>query len=66
MKISKNETILLTYVFEGIDAYTVTRNSVGKYTLYKIINGDYQKLKCDNSASKFDEIVNKDRSKQNG
>ena len=62
MKISKQEKIILTYVFEGVDSYVVTRNILGKYTLYKIVNDDYQKLKTADSAADFDKIVQKDRS----
>lgn len=63
MKTPKNEKMLLTYVFEGVDCYTVTRNILGKYTLYKTINNDWQKLKTAESAVDFDDIVKKDRSK---
>lgn len=62
MKISKQEKIILTYIFDGIDSYVVTRNILGKYTLYKIINDDYQKIKTADSAVDFDKIVQKDRS----
>ena len=61
MKIPKNEQILLTYVFEGVDCYTVTRNILGKYTLYKITDGDYQKIKTAESPEDFDRVVKKDR-----
>ena len=63
MKIPKNEKILLTYVFEGVDCYTVTRNILEKYTLYKLTNNDWQKLKTSESAVDFDELIKKDRSK---
>ena len=63
MKIPKNEDILLTYIFDGIESYTVTRNILGKYILYKIVDGDYQKLKTADTAADFDNIVKKDRSK---
>lgn len=63
MKIPKQEKIVLTYVFEGIDCYIVTRNALEKYTLYKILNDDYQKLKTAEAPIEFDEIVKKDRSK---
>jgi hypothetical protein len=36
-----------------------------KYTLYKIIGDDYQKLKTAESPLEFDQIVKKDRSKKN-
>ena len=61
MRIPKNETILLTYVFEGVDCYTVTRNILGKYTLYKITDSDYQKMKTAETAEDFDRVVKKDR-----
>ena len=61
MKIPKNEQQLLTYVFEGVDCYTVTRNILGKYTLYKITDGDHQKIKTAESPEDFDRVVEKDR-----
>lgn len=61
MKIPKNEQKLLTYVFEGVDCYTVTRNILGKYTLYKITDGDYQKIKTAESPEDFDRVIEKDR-----
>ena len=57
MKIPKNEQILLTYVFEGVDCYVSTRNIFGKYTLYKITDEDYQKIKTAESAEDFDRVV---------
>lgn len=63
MKIPQTEKIVLTYVFEGVDCYVVTQNILKKYTLYKIIDDDYQKLKTLESPLGFDEIVEKDRSK---
>ena len=63
MKAPKNEKIVLTYVFEGVDCYIVTRNTLEKYVLYKIIGDGYQKLKTSESPIDFDEIVEKDRSK---
>ena len=62
MKIPKQEKIVLTYIFEGVKCYTVTRNALGKYVLYKNNNDDYQKLKSAESPIDFDEIVEKDRS----
>ena len=61
MKFPKNEMIVLTYVFDGTSCYSVTRNMLGKYTLYKIINGDYQKLKIAESPLEFDKVVERDR-----
>ena len=63
MKIPKNEQAMVAYVFEGEKCYTVTRNAIGKYTLYKITNGDYQKMKTAESPLEFDRVVAKDRSK---
>jgi len=63
MNISKQEKIVLTYVFEGVDCYIVTQNNLQKYILYKIIDGGYQKLKTSNTPLDFDEIVKKDRRK---
>lgn len=61
MKISTNEMIVLTYVFDDVDCYTVTRNMLGKYTLYKIIGNSYQRLKTAESPLEFDKLVEKDR-----
>ena len=61
MKIHNNEQILLTYVFDGVNRYTVTRNMLGKYTLYKIIDNGYQKLRTAESPLEFDSVVKKDR-----
>lgn len=66
MKIPKQEKIVLTYVFEGIDCYVVTQNNLQKYTLYKITDDGYQKLRTSDTPLDFDEIVEKDRRKQNG
>jgi adenine-specific DNA methylase len=63
MKISKQETIMVSYIFEGVKSYIVTRNVLGKYTLYKVLDNDYQKLKTDETPVKFEEIIEKDRSK---
>lgn len=63
MKIPKQEKVVLTYVFEGVDCYVVTRNTLGKYVLYKIIEDDYQKLKTSETPIEFDKIVKKDRGK---
>ena len=64
MKILSNEKIVVTYIFENVKCYIATHNVLkGKYTLYKIIDDDYQKLKIDNTPIEFDEIIKKDRSK---
>lgn len=63
MKVPKNEKIVLTYVFDGIDCYLVTQSTLGQYTLYKIQDNNLSKLKTAESVLKFDDIVNKDRSK---
>ena len=63
MKIPKHEKILMTYAFEGVKCYAVTRDAFEKYTLYKIVDDDYVKLKTAESPLEFDKIVKKDRSK---
>lgn len=62
MKIPSNEKIVVTYVFEGVDEYIITHNPLkDKFMLYKIIDGDYQKLGNSDTPIRFDEIVEKDR-----
>ena len=63
MKISKQEKIVLTYVFEGAGRYVVTQNHLHKYILYKVVDDGYQKLKTSDTPLDFDEIVEKDRRK---
>jgi hypothetical protein len=64
MKIPSNEKTVVTYTFEGVAGYIVTHNALrGKYTLYKIVENDYQKLKTADTPIDFDELVEKDRSK---
>lgn len=62
MKIPSNEKVMVSYVFEGVKCYTTTYNALkGKFTLYKIVDDDCQKLKTADSPLEFDEIVEKDR-----
>ena len=64
MKIPTSEQICVTYVRDDIDEYVITRNIVNrKFTLYKIVDNDYQKMKIATSPLEFDDIVKKDRSK---
>jgi hypothetical protein len=64
MKIPSSEKIAVTYVFEGVEEYVVTHNALrGKYMLYKIIDGDHQKMRTADTPVEFDEVVEKDRSK---
>lgn len=63
MELPKQETIVLSYISNGEKTYTVTRNIVGKYTLYKIINDDYKKIKTGSNPLDFDKIINKERGK---
>lgn len=63
MKLSKSECIVLTYIFDGMKSYIVTKNQTGKYTLYKTTDDDYQKMKTSDTPVEFDKIVEKDRSK---
>ena len=67
MKIPKQEEIVLTYVFDGVKGYVVTRSPIKQYTLYKVIgDNDYKKLKTSDSPIEFDKLVEKDRSKKDG
>lgn len=63
MKIPKQEQIMTTYLFDGVGCYVATRNTVGKYVLYKIIDNDYQKMQTSASPLDFDKVIEKDRSK---
>lgn len=64
MRIPANEKLVVTYTYEGIKEYVVTHNVLrGKFILYKIIDGDYQRLKIADTPVEFDELVEKDRSK---
>lgn len=63
MKIPKTETRMVSYIFEGVKSYIVTRNTLGKYILYKVLDNDYQKLKTADTPVKFEEIIKKDRGK---
>ena len=64
MKIPSNEKIVVNYVYEGIKDFIATYHPLkGKYTLYKIIDGDYQRIKIADTPIGFDEIIEKDRSK---
>lgn len=64
MKIPNNEKIVVNYVYEGIKDYIATYHLIkGKYTLYKITDGDYQRIKISDTPIGFDEIIKKDRSK---
>lgn len=65
MKISNNEKIVVSYVFEGVKYYVITQNALkGKFTLYKIVNNDYQKIITADSPASFNEAVKKDREKE--
>ena len=61
MKISQQETIMRTYIYDGVERYIETRNLLGKYILYKIIDNDYQKLKVADTPIEFKKIIEKDR-----
>lgn len=64
MRIPANEKLVVTYANEGIKEYVVTYNVLrDKFTLYKIIDGDYQRMKVATTPIEFDELVEKDRSK---
>ena len=58
MKIPKQEMIVERYIYDGVESYIVTRNLLNKYTLYKIEENDYEKLKVAETP-----VIKKDRSK---
>lgn len=60
MKIPKQEIILSSYNLDGKKTHIITRNIVGKYTLYEIKNEEekeYIKIKTSNNPLDFDRIV---------
>ena len=60
-----NEKIVVSHLFEGVKCYVTTHNALkGKFTLYKIIDDDYQKMVTANSPVNFNEIVDKDKAKE--
>lgn len=64
MKIPKSEVGMTTYIFNGVKCYKITRTSVGKYVLYKIIgDDDYKKMKTADSPIDLEKLIDKDRSK---
>lgn len=64
MKIPNNEKISVNYIHQGVVDYISTYHTLkGKFTLYKIIGDDYQKIKTADTPIEFDEIIKKDRSK---
>jgi hypothetical protein len=63
MKIPKQETIVETYLRDETDdtkEYIVTRNLLGKYTLYKVKENDYEKVKTADTPIEFKKIARKD------
>lgn len=61
MKIPKNEIKMTTYVFDGVKCYTITRSNLGRYTLYKIVDDDYKKMKIADSPKDLELVIDKDR-----
>ena len=62
MKIPASEKIVVTYLCEGVERYKGTYNATkNKYILYKIIDGDYQRLKTADTPIEFDKIIEKDK-----
>jgi hypothetical protein len=60
--IPSNEKIVVSHLFEGVKCYVTTHNALkGKFTLYKIVDNDYQRMTTANSPVNFDEIIKKDR-----
>lgn len=64
MKIPSNENIVVNYINGDVKDYIATYHHLkDKYTLYKIIDDDYQKIKISDTPIGFDDIIKKDRSK---
>jgi hypothetical protein len=62
MKIPKNEKSMVSHIFDGVKCYITTQNTVnGKFSLYKVINDDYEKISTADTPLKFDEVIAKDR-----
>ena len=62
MKIPKNERGMESYIYDGKKCYYITLNTVnGKFTLYKIINNDYEKMATADSPSKLYKAMKRDR-----
>lgn len=66
MGISEKEKFVIAYIFDNIKCYQVTRTLLGKYNLYKITDGMYQKITTSDTPSEFYNIALKDRSESNG
>ena len=63
MKIPTNEQIVVNYVCEGLKDYVATYHPLKcKYTLYRIIKNDYQRIKVADTPTEFDDIVEAHRS----
>ena len=63
MKIPKQEIIMETFMRDEIKEYIITRNILGKYTLYKVNENDYEKIKTADTPIGLKEIAKKDWSK---
>ena len=64
MKIPSNEKLSVNYCDGDVKDYISTYHPLKcKYTLYKIIDGDYQRIKIADTPIEFDDIIKKDRSK---
>ena len=63
MKIPKNEEIVTEYAANGIIDYVATQHQLtDKFTLYKIIGSDYERIKVTETPISFDDIIKKNRS----
>ena len=64
MKIPNSEKIVVSYFCEDVKDYIATYHPLKcKYTLYKITDGDYQRIKISDTPIEFDDIIKKDRGK---
>lgn len=63
MKIPKNENIVTEYAVNGIIDYVATQHLLtNKFTLYKLIENGYERIKVTETPISFDDIIKKNRS----
>ena len=65
MKIPNNEKPVVSYLIEGVKCYIITQNTLkGKFTLYKVLENDYEKLATDSSPLTLYDVIKKDKERK--
>lgn len=66
MKIPKNENIVTSYYTEDMSRHYVITQSLlkDKFTLYKVLKDDYQKMATASSPLAFDDVIKKDKGRK--